>query len=143
METNGRFWASIEGSVHAGWDFPYWTYEYFLHGKKPEPGPIKLGSRTCWHTGDVLALLKFIAGRGENPTPGTTPGRLRATMQCLSGFWPGIHSDLFRCNDPLPAMMELRPYLNRLRDAVNGNAGSQSKAMSILFPTSPSSAKGI
>ena len=22
METNGRFWASTEGSVHAGWDFP-------------------------------------------------------------------------------------------------------------------------
>ena len=22
METNGRFWASVEGSVYAGWDFP-------------------------------------------------------------------------------------------------------------------------
>ena len=22
METNGRFWASIEGLVHAGWDDP-------------------------------------------------------------------------------------------------------------------------
>jgi len=48
METNGRFWASTAGSIHAGWDFPYWVYNYFLHGILP-PGPnqVEIGSKTC------------------------------------------------------------------------------------------------
>ncbi len=140
METNARFWASVEGSVYAGWDFPNWTYEYFLNGWRPEPGPIALGSSTCWHTGDLLALLKFVAGQGETPTPGTTPGKLRAACQFLSAFRPGIHSDIFRWYDPLPAVIELRPYLDRVVRLIQSNAWSYSTAMHILFHASPNPA---
>jgi predicted ATP-grasp superfamily ATP-dependent carboligase len=140
METNARFWASVEGSVYAGWDFPNWTYEYFLNGWRPEPGPIALGSSTCWHTGDLLALLKFVAGQGETPTPGTTPGKLRAACQFLSAFRPGIHSDIFRWYDPLPAVIELRPYLDRIVRLIQSNAWSYSTAMHILFHASPNPA---
>jgi len=140
METNARFWASLEGSVYAGWDFPHWTYEYFLNRRRPEPGPITLGSATCWHTGDLLALLKFVAGKGEIPTPGTTPGKLRAIWQFLSGFRPGIHSDIFRWYDPLPAIIELRPYFDRAIRLMQSNAWSYSKAMDVIFPESPNSA---
>ena len=143
METNGRFWASTEGSVQAGWDFPDWTCEYFLNGKKPEPGPVKLGSQTCWHTGDLLALLKFVAGQGEIPTPGTTPGRLRAALQFISGFGPGIHSDIFRWHDPLPAFAELWPYCSRVFGLIRGHARSYSEALQIMFPADPSSADPI
>ncbi|HXM24213.1 MAG TPA: hypothetical protein VN948_23355 [Terriglobales bacterium] len=143
METNGRFWASVEGSVYAGWDFPDWTYEYFLNGHRPEPGPITLGSSTCWHTGDLLALLKFIAGKGEIPTPGTTPGKLRAAWQFLSGFRPGIHSDVFRWNDPLPSILEPWPYCKRVVRAIRSNTWSYSKAMHIMFPASPNSAGSV
>jgi predicted ATP-grasp superfamily ATP-dependent carboligase len=139
METNGRFWASVEGSVYAGWDFPQWTYEYFLYGRRPQPRPITLSSLTCWHTGDLLALLKFVAGKGEIPTPGTTPGGLRAAWQFLSGFRPGIHSDVFRWYDPLPAIIELRPYCSRGIHLIRGNTWSYSKAMRIMFPASPDS----
>jgi predicted ATP-grasp superfamily ATP-dependent carboligase len=143
METNGRFWASVQGSVDAGWDFPDWTYEYFLNGQRPEPGPITLGSFTCWHTGDLLALLKFVAGEGETPTPGTTPGKLRAALQFLSGFRPGIHCDVFRWNDPLPAVVEPLPYCKRVVGLIRGNAWSYSKAMHIMFPASPNSADHV
>lgn len=105
METNGRFWASTEGSVHAGWDFPYWVYRYFLHGEAPIPGKIKLGSKTCWHYGDLRALLEYYRG-GQSPTTGTTPGKLRSTWQYLSGFAPGIHSDIAHWNDPMPGIIE-------------------------------------
>ena len=105
METNGRFWASVEGSVHAGWDFPIWTYDYFLHGKRPEPGPLKIGSLTCWHFGDLVALFNYLRG-GEVPATGTNPGKFRATLQFLSGFHPAVHSDVFRWDDPLPSIME-------------------------------------
>ena len=105
METNGRFWASTEGSVHAGWDFPYWVYRYFLHGEKPVPGEIKIGSTTCWHYGDLEAMVKYFRG-GESPTTGTNPGKLRAVAQYLSDFSPSIHSDVFQWNDPMPGIME-------------------------------------
>jgi predicted ATP-grasp superfamily ATP-dependent carboligase len=140
METNGRFWASVEGSVYAGWDFPDWTWEFFLNGKKPKPGPISLDSLTCWHTGDLLALLKFVAGDGESPSPGTTPGTLRAALHFLSSFRPGVHCDVFRWNDPLPAMVEPLPYGKRLVQAIRGHGWSYSKAMHIIFPVRPNSA---
>ena len=44
METNGRIWSSIAGSVYAGWDFPVWVYRYFRFGEPPEPGPVDIGS---------------------------------------------------------------------------------------------------
>ena len=105
METNGRFWASIQGSIHAGWDFPYWVYQYFLHGQRPEPGPIELGSLTCWHLGDLIALVNYWRG-GDIPATGTMPTKAEATLQYLSGFAPNIHSDVFAWNDPIPAVIE-------------------------------------
>jgi predicted ATP-grasp superfamily ATP-dependent carboligase len=105
METNGRFWASIQGSIHAGWDFPYWVYQYFLHGQRPNPGPIELGSLTCWRLGDLIALTNFLRG-GEIPATGTNPTKLQAILQYFSGFAPNIHSDVFAWDDPLPAAYE-------------------------------------
>lgn len=116
METNGRFWASTEGSVHAGWDFPYWVYQYFLHGEKPVPGEIKIGSTTCWHYGDLMALVDYFHG-GESPTTGTHPSKLRAVCQYVSDFCPGIHSDIFQWSDPMPGLIEhseLAPIFWRL-----------------------------
>jgi predicted ATP-grasp superfamily ATP-dependent carboligase len=112
METNGRFWGSTEGSVHAGWDFPYWVYRYFVHGETPVPGQIKIGSETCWHGGDLMALLEYYRG-GDPPATGTNPGRVRATWQYLSGFSPGVHSDISRWTDPMPGIMEHWQLVNK------------------------------
>jgi predicted ATP-grasp superfamily ATP-dependent carboligase len=114
METNGRFWASIQGSVKAGWDFPAWTYDYFRHGKRPTPGPLAIGSLTRWHLGDLMALLSYWGG-GEQPATGTNSGKLHATLQYLQGFHPAIHSDIFSWDDPLPAVAELVQWGNRGR----------------------------
>lgn len=116
METNGRFWSSVEGSVHAGWDFPYWQYNYFLHGKSPQPGPLQIGSRTCWHRGDLAALLDYFMD-GPPPADETSPGRLWATLEYLSGFSPAIHSDVFRWSDPWPAIIDHRQLFRELRKA--------------------------
>ena len=113
METNGRFWASTEGSVVAGWDFPYWVYRYFLHGEKPVPGEIELGSMSCWHCGDLRALIAYYLG-GEPPATGTHPGKLKATWQYLSGFSPHIHSDVFHWSDPMPGIRDHWVYATEL-----------------------------
>jgi predicted ATP-grasp superfamily ATP-dependent carboligase len=113
METNGRIWASVQGSVHAGWDFPYWIYRYFVHGEVPEPEPIRIGSRTCWHRGDLESFLSFLRG-GEIPATGTDPTRLQAFGQYLSGFGPRTHSDVFRLSDPIPAVVDHWRLFGRL-----------------------------
>ncbi len=105
METNARLWASVQGAVNAGWDFPYWIYRYFGHGEAPDPDPIRVGSQTCWHLGDLEALQEYLRG-GEVPATGTHPSRLRAFLQYLSGFNPKIHSDVYEWKDPKPAIME-------------------------------------
>lgn len=125
METNGRFWASIQGSVHAGWDFPAWTYDYFRSGKKPTPGPIELGSLTCWHVGDLVALLNYLRG-GEAPATGTNPGKLRAILQHLSSFRPGMHSDVFCWNDPMPALWEYWHLRGRIWQMIGRKVGGVS-----------------
>lgn len=112
METNGRFWSSVAGSVYAGWDFPYWTYRYFAFGEKPQPAPIPIGSQTCWHRGDLVALATYLAG-GEFPAAGAEPGLFRAIGQYLSGFHPAIHSDVFSWRDPLPEFVDHWNLLSR------------------------------
>jgi predicted ATP-grasp superfamily ATP-dependent carboligase len=104
METNGRFWGSVEGSIRIGWDFPYWAYRYFTEGDLPTPPPLELGSRICWHFGDLRLLGKRL--RGVEPPIPPGPSKLRAVADYVSGFRPGVQSDVFRLDDPLPELVE-------------------------------------
>ena len=104
METNGRFWGSIETSIATGWDFPYWTYRYFAHGDVPMPPSPAVGRRSCWHFGDLLLLWRRL--RGVEPPMPPGPGTLRAVADYVSGFAPGVSSDVFALDDPLPELVE-------------------------------------
>ena len=104
METNGRFWGSVEGSIAIGWDFPYWAYRYFTRGDLPVPPPLALGSRACWHFGDLRLLGKRL--RGIEPPVPPRPSPLRAIADYITGFSPGVHSDVFALDDPLPELVE-------------------------------------
>lgn len=129
METNGRFWGSVQGSIDAGWDFPFWAYRYFRFGETPSPPPIRLGSLTCWHRGDLESLLTYYRG-GEVPATGTHPTKLKATLQYLSGFRPAIHPDVFRWSDPLPGIVDhwrlLQLAWASMRRGASGRAGGAS-----------------
>lgn len=115
METNGRYWASVQGSVHAGWDFPWWVYRYFRHGETPSPGPIREGSLTCWHRGDLEAWIQFVRG-GEIPATGTNPSRVGAFFQYLSGFNPRIKSDVLSWGDPMPGIIDHWDYFKSVME---------------------------
>jgi predicted ATP-grasp superfamily ATP-dependent carboligase len=103
METNGRFWGSVEGSIRMGWDFPYWTYRYFLAREIPTPPPAEIGSRACWHYGDLRLLGRRLRNLEPPPPP---PDKLHAVADYLSAFRLGVHSDVFRLDDPLPELVE-------------------------------------
>ena len=106
METNGRFWASLAGSVAAGWDFPYWTYDYFASGRRPEPRSLShgVGQRSRWLYGDLADLVSHLGG--DHEPGGAGRSRTRAVADYLSGFKPGTHADVFRLDDPLPELVE-------------------------------------
>jgi predicted ATP-grasp superfamily ATP-dependent carboligase len=114
MEVNGRFWASTQGSVDAGWDFPWWTYRYFVHGESPQVPRLRLGSETVWRYGDLQALVHFLKG-GPSPTPGRHPTRGEAIRDFLRGYVSGARSETFRWNDPGPGLLDAR---SALRDAL-------------------------
>jgi len=104
METNGRFWASTQGSIHAGWNFPVWQYEYFVNGQKPDIQPIQLGSRTVYRKADLVQLLRYWLG-GRPPSVGSR-GRLSAAWQVLQDCRPSVHSDVGSWSDPLPSLWD-------------------------------------
>lgn len=113
METNGRFWASVQGSVHAGWDMPWWLYRHYVDGSAPTTGPIQVGSQTCYRPGDLRALIGYMAG-GHSPTFYSEPGKWRSLGQYLASFRPGIHSDVCDWRDPLPGIMDFGRVLGDL-----------------------------
>jgi predicted ATP-grasp superfamily ATP-dependent carboligase len=106
METNGRFWAAVCGSVAAGWDFPYWTYRYFAFGERPKaPPPSRwVGRRSRWHYGELEAMIRYLAGEWHPSWAGRS--RARAVADYLAGFRPGVDADVFRLDDPLPELAE-------------------------------------
>jgi len=110
METNGRFWASTQGSFNAGWDFPRWLYEYYVNGKRPDVGRIDIGSRTVFRRGDIENLLRYLGGREVAP-PGYA-GKWPAVRQTLGDFRPGVHSDVWQWSDLRPALHDFRQLVN-------------------------------
>jgi predicted ATP-grasp superfamily ATP-dependent carboligase len=105
LETNGRFWASTQGSINAGWDFPTWAVRYSLDGVEPSPPPLQIDSSTCYHTDDLKVLLRFLGG-GPSPSLDHTPSQFRAVLNYLMAFGPGTHSDVFSWSDPLPSIVD-------------------------------------
>jgi predicted ATP-grasp superfamily ATP-dependent carboligase len=113
LETNGRFWASVQGSVNAGWDFPYWAYRYFLNGEVPEPPQRSDASKiTCYHKDDLAALVSFLRG-GPSPVTVGKVSKPMAIWQYLRAFGPGYQSDVFSWSDPLPAIRDHAQLANR------------------------------
>lgn len=111
IETNGRFWASTQGSINAGWDFPLWVYQYFVDGLEPRFDPIELGSRTVYRKHDLQQLLIYLAG-GRSPSFPADPGKLNTIWQVVRDFSPSVHSDVWMWSDPWPGIYD---YLQDLR----------------------------
>lgn len=132
LETNGRFWGSLQGSVSFGWDFPYWAYRYYLHDELPvPPAESAIGKISCYHTADLVALITFLRGGPAPVTVGKT-SKVTAIWQYLRAFGPGYRSDVFRWSDPLPSILDhfrlvgryWNGFLRRLRNFEHGDTSS-------------------
>jgi hypothetical protein len=94
METNGRFWGSVQGSIHAGWDIPLWVYRYFVAGEIPKPGPLKKGStgERCGRTWPPIGPA-FILTCGISGIPYRHSSNMHRSQRDCSPFPPGAGID--------------------------------------------------
>jgi predicted ATP-grasp superfamily ATP-dependent carboligase len=113
MEVNGRFWGSLQLSVDAGIDFPWLLYQLTIGEQILETHEYRLGTRLHWVLGDLDNLLIQIRD------PRLCPNwKLRYTAiaafvkECLN---PRSRSEVFRFNDPLPALHDLLNWVAMLR----------------------------
>jgi predicted ATP-grasp superfamily ATP-dependent carboligase len=107
MEVNGRLWGSLQLAIDAGVDFPRLLVEACL-GEDPCPVLAYRQGRKCrWLLGDTDHLLiRFARSAHELDLPPGHPGRLRVLASYLADFRPGVRSEVWRWDDPLPFFRE-------------------------------------
>jgi predicted ATP-grasp superfamily ATP-dependent carboligase len=111
LEINGRFWGSLQLAVDAGVDFPYLLYRQALDGDIDPVLTYRTGVRLRWWLGDADWLLLRCREAGG------AARRLRAIGQFLKPAGKSTRAEVFRRDDPRPAVVELGQYVS---DALRG-----------------------
>jgi predicted ATP-grasp superfamily ATP-dependent carboligase len=120
MEVNARFWGSLQLAIDAGVDFPRLLLEPSLRGS--DTPRYRSGRRLRWFLGDLDRLYLLLRDAGLHRAAGDIarfllpdPGRTR--------------HEVFRWQDPRPAVRELVEYLRALRgDRSTGTAPAEPDA---------------
>ena len=112
MEINGRFWGSLQLAIDAGVDFPRLLVDLALGGDPQPPPSYRVGVRSRWWMGDIDHLLARLRRSPEQlALPPGSPGRLAALRDFLLLWRPGDRSEVFRFDDPAPALREMGEWL--------------------------------
>jgi predicted ATP-grasp superfamily ATP-dependent carboligase len=92
MEINPRFWASVQGAIFAGVDFPWLLYKVALEEDFESVFTYKTGSRCRWLLpGDILHFL-------------SNKNRFNMDPPFLGGKKYGIKDDIASRDDPMPVL---------------------------------------
>jgi hypothetical protein len=114
MEVNGRFWGSLQLAIDSGVDFPA-LWVSILKGESIDPiADFKVGQTLRWLSGDLKRLFFILRGApagyvGDFPSIGQGLGEVFGRQPA------GTRAEIFRANDPLPALGEL---IGGVRDLV-------------------------
>jgi len=106
MEVNGRFWGSLPLALHAGADFPYVFYLSSLDGHALP----KFQSRAV-RCRSLAGDTKWLIGTLRD---GKAP-KLRAMMDYLTAFRPGVRYFIWAIDDPMPAVYQ---FVRRVLTAI-------------------------
>lgn len=107
LEINGRFWGSLQLAMDAGVDFPYLLYRLAVDGEIAPVFSYKTGVRLRWWLGNLdWLLLRLRHGNGAAT-------RLNALWEFMEPYGNMTRSEVFRRDDPQPALEELRQYLGQ------------------------------
>jgi predicted ATP-grasp superfamily ATP-dependent carboligase len=111
LEINGRFWGSLQLAVDSGVDFPYLLYRLAVDGDVEPEFTYQVGVRLRWWLGDLDWLYLRLRASGS------IAGRLGAILEFLRPAGKTTRAEVFRGDDPAPAVVELSQYL---RHALRG-----------------------
>lgn len=114
MEVNGRFWGSLQLAIDAGVDFPVLLLDRAM-GKPLRPVlEYRTGVRLRWWWGDVDHLLiRLRRSREVLALPPDAPGRWRTVREFARLSRKGDRGEVFRMEDPWPAVRETIDWLRR------------------------------
>ena len=112
MEVNGRFWGSLQLAIDAGMNFPLLLYRLATGEHVPAQLNYKAGVKSRWLLGDLDHLcIRLRHSRWPNGEPGPTVTNLRACLNFLKFYEPGLRYEVFRLEDPGPGWFELKSYV--------------------------------
>lgn len=117
MEVNGRFWASLPGSLHAGMEFPFWLYQSQLGKPIQHSQSYRLNIASRYLQADLKRLELVL--RNDYPVSSVPlPSKWRESMDfILDGFRLRVKGDIWSWDDWSPGFHEGRKmfkyYLNR------------------------------
>jgi predicted ATP-grasp superfamily ATP-dependent carboligase len=112
LEINGRFWGSLQLAVDAGIDFPYLLYRLAVDGDVEPALSYVEGVRLRWWLGDLdWLLLRLREG-----------GHTGAIREFLTSTGTMARAEIFRWNDPWPALEELSQYVGHIVCTAIGRA---------------------
>ena len=105
MEVNGRFWGSLQLGIDAGIDFPL-MWVSILEGESVNASThYKEGLTLRWLWGDVKRLIWILRGAPAG-YPGVYPTVAQGLKELLGPQPAGTRLEMWRINDPLPAIGE-------------------------------------
>ena len=104
LEINGRFWGSLQLAVDSGVDFPYLLYRLAIDGDIDPVFRYRVGVRLRWWLGDVDWLLLRLREKEG------LARRLRAIPEFLRPLGRRARAEVYRRDDPAPAIRELSQY---------------------------------
>lgn len=105
VEINGRFWGSLPLAVHAGADFPYFLYQYWVENRRDFPKAYRP------HVYCRNLLLDWQGRKQRKPTG--TSRLLELCRDILHVTTCRDHFDSFSIDDPRPAVAEVRSAFGR------------------------------
>ena len=105
MEINGRFWGSLQLAIDAGVNFPRILIDVTL-GKSVDPPKYRAGVLVRWWLGDLIRTLHILRGKPRGFT-GSFPARMAGIKEFLGRQAPGTLNQVFRPDDPWPALGEI------------------------------------
>jgi predicted ATP-grasp superfamily ATP-dependent carboligase len=118
LEINGRFWGSLQLAVDSGVDFPYLLYRLAVDGDIDPVFTYRVGVRLRWWLGDLDWLLLRLRGNGGPAR------RLEAIPEFLRPAGRMTKHEVYRSDDPAPAITEFSQYLSAALRGVIGRFSS-------------------
>ena len=117
MEVNGRFWASLPGSLHAGMEFPFWLYQSRMGEPVQLPRPYRLNIASQYLQAD-LKRLELVLRNNYSVSSVPLPSKWKECLEfILDGFRLRVKGDIWAWDDWFPGFHEagkiFKYYVNR------------------------------